>query len=111
MILATYCFAALWLYRKALGAEEGGAGRMVWAAASALFLFFGFVSKPWGALVGPLFAVEAVRHVRRGWGCTLVTGGGFALLVAGALGWPRGRFGGWLYPLTGRDPAAVFPPL
>src|SRR2546428_154421 len=47
MILATYCFTALWLYRKALGAGEGGASRMVWAAASALLLFFGLVSEPW----------------------------------------------------------------
>src|SRR5438445_1082746 len=38
MILATYCFTALWLYGKALGAGEGGASRMVGAAASALVL-------------------------------------------------------------------------
>jgi len=110
MILATYCFTALWLYRKALGAGEGGASRMVWAAASALFLFFGFVSKPWVALVGPLFAVEAVRHVRRGWGCTLVTGGGFALLVAGYLGWQRVRFGDWLYHISVENPVSIFQP-
>ncbi|HXL46757.1 MAG TPA: glycosyltransferase family 39 protein, partial [Candidatus Binatia bacterium] len=110
MILATYCFTALWLYRKALGAGEGGASRMVWAAASALFLFFGFVSKPWVALVGPLFAVEAVRHVHRGWGCTLVTGGGFALLVAGYLGWQRVRFGDWLYHISVENPVSIFQP-
>ena len=110
MILATYCFTALWLYRKALGAGEGGASRMVWAAASALFLFFGFVSKPWVALVGPLFAVEAVRHVRRGWGCTLVTGGGFALLVAGYLGWQWVRFGDWLYHISVENPVSIFLP-
>jgi hypothetical protein len=110
MILATYCFTALWLYRKALGTEGGGAGRMVWAGASALILFFGFVAKPWVAFVGPLFAVEAVRHWRRGWGCTLVTGGGFALLVAGYLGWQRVRFGDWLYHISIENPVSIFLP-
>ena len=110
MILATYCFTALWLYRAALA--DGGARsvRVAQAAAAGLFLFFGVVTKPWVGLVGPIFLFEGVKHWRRGWRRSLVAAGVLAALSGGYLAWQWARFGDPLYHISISRPLSSFMP-
>jgi hypothetical protein len=110
VVLATYCFMAFFLYRKALLGEAGSGVRVACAVGSAVFLLFAFVTKPWVMLMGPLLVVEGLRHWRRGWRVSLLTAGGFALLAGAYLGWQWVRFGDPVYHLTISRPGAIFLP-
>jgi len=109
-IVATYCFTAFWLYRDALLRDRARGIRTVCAALAGVFLLFGFVSKPWVALMAPLFAIEALRHWRRGWPYTLVTAGVTVVLVGGYVTWQWVRFGDPLWHVDVARPVAIFLP-
>ena len=110
MILATYCFTALWLYRKALAEGGGRRVRVAQAAAAGLFLFFGVVTKPWVAIVAPIFLFEGVKHWRRGWRRSLVAAGTAALLSGSYFAWQWVRFGDPLYHISISRPLSSFMP-
>ena len=110
IILATYCFTALWLYRKALRTPEPGAPRVLSAAGAGVFLAFGFVTKPWVVLLAPLLGAETLRHGRAARQCAVVTGGAVALLVGGYVGWQWWRFGNPLYHIDLARSSAIFLP-
>jgi hypothetical protein len=110
IVLATYCFAAFYLYRRSLLGGERRTVRRACAAASAVLLLCAFVTKPWAALMVPLFAWEAIRHWRHGWRYSLVTAGGATLLVGGYLAWQWLRFNDPLYHISVSRPVAIFLP-
>lgn len=91
--LATYCYMAFWLYRDACAGRRRGAVRVATAVAAGVFLFLGYSAKQWGILIGTLFAVEALRHVRTTWRWSALCGATFGLLIAAYLGWQWLRFG------------------
>jgi len=67
VVLTTYCFAAFYVFRRSLREKGGTIAPLASAAASGVFLFFGFVTKPWVILVAPLFVAEGVARARRHW--------------------------------------------
>ncbi|MCW5889095.1 MAG: glycosyltransferase family 39 protein [bacterium] len=107
--LATWCFGAFWLYRQACAAPPGGA-RVAWGVAAAVGLFLGYSTKQWAAIVGVLFALEALRDPRRTWPATAVCGGGFVALVGAYFGWQWLRFGDPLHDVTVVRRVAAFLP-
>jgi tetratricopeptide (TPR) repeat protein len=110
VVLATYCFAALWLFRRSLRDEMSASARFASAAASGVLLFFGFATKPWVALTAPLFVIEAIARVRRHWRSSLVAVGVLATLVGAFLAWQWRRFGDPLYHVNVARPFAIFEP-
>lgn len=107
--LATYCFAAFWLYRRSLAPGPAGA-RIAEAGASALLLFLAYSTKQWAVLIGLLFLAEALRDVRATWRSSLVAGGGFLALVGAYFGWQWVRFGDPIYDIHLVRGAAAFVP-
>jgi tetratricopeptide (TPR) repeat protein len=110
IVLATYCFAALWLFRRSLRDEMSPRARFASAAASGMFLFFGFATKPWVILTAPLFVIEAIARARRHWRSSLVAVGVLATLVGTFLAWQWRRFGDPLYHVNVARPFAIFEP-
>ncbi len=108
--LATYAFAAFWLYRRALEGGRSTRVRLACAGASALFLFLAYSAKQWGVLIAPLFVFEALRKLRRAWLPVLVTGGGFLALVAADCAWQWRRFGDPFYDIHLVRSVAIFLP-
>jgi 4-amino-4-deoxy-L-arabinose transferase-like glycosyltransferase len=107
--LATYCFGAFWLYRRACAAPTRR-GRLGWGAAAAVGLFLGYSTKQWAAIVGVIFALEALRDPRRTWPATVACGGGFVALVGAYFGWQWLRFGDPLHDVTVVRRVAAFLP-
>jgi hypothetical protein len=107
--LATYCFAAFWLYRESLA--RTGRAAIARALAAAVFLFLGYSAKQWAVLVGLLFAAEGVRAVRRTWRQSLACGGGFLLLMALYYGWQWVHFGDPIQDIHVVRTMALFQPL
>jgi hypothetical protein len=107
--LATYCFAAFWLYRESLARTGRAAVRRALGASA--FLFLGYVAKQWAVLVGLLFLAEALRDVRRTWRQSLACAGGFLALMAGYAGWQWVQFGDPLWDLHVIRKMALFAPL
>jgi 4-amino-4-deoxy-L-arabinose transferase-like glycosyltransferase len=108
--LATYCFAAFWLYRRSLAPGPPSA-RLAAAAGSAVVLFLAYSTKQWAVLVGFLFLAEALRDWRATWRYSLVAGGGFLTLVAAYFGWQWARFGDPIYDIHLVRKVAAFLPL
>ncbi len=104
--LATYAFAAFWLYRRAL--REGP--RLTCAVAAALGLFLAYSAKQWAVLIAPLFIFETLRDLRRSWLPALVTGGGFLALVAAYFAWQWVRFRDPFYDIHLVRSVAIFLP-
>jgi hypothetical protein len=108
--LATYCFAALWLYRRSLVPGRLPRARLAAAAGSAGLLFLAYATKQWAVLIGFLFVAEALRDWRVTWRSSLVAGGGFLALVATYFGWQWARFGDPIYDIHLVRSAAAFLP-
>ena len=108
--LATYVFAAFWLYRRALEDGRSRRARLACAAASALFLFLGYSAKQWAVLIAPLFVLEALRDLRRAWLPAFVTGGGFLALVGAYFAWQWKRFGDPIYDIHVVRSISIFLP-
>lgn len=111
MMLATWCFTAFFLFRKALAEWESTRARvaLACAVASGAFVLFGFVTKPWSVLLIPLFALEALRKPRA-WRVSLVAAAAAALCLSAYLGWQWVRFGDPLYHINVARPVAIFMP-
>lgn len=110
IILATYSFSALWLYREALSTARGTAVRVAAAVGAAACLFAGFVTKPYVAFVGVMIVLESLPRLRRSWPYTLLAGGLSAALVGGYLGWQWVRFGDAMHHITISAQHAIFSP-
>jgi len=108
--LATYAFAAFWLYRRALEDARTPRARLGCAVASALLLFLAYSAKQWAVLIAPLFVFESLRDLRRSWLPALVTGGGFLALAAAYFAWQRVRFGDAFYDIHLVRSVAIFLP-
>jgi len=110
MILATYCFAALWVFRRSLRDDVTAAGRTVAAVATGVFLLCAFVAKPWVSLVAPLFVVEAAWRWRARWPSVVTAAASTALCVGAYCAWQWKRFGDPLYHVNVSRPFAIFVP-
>jgi hypothetical protein len=107
--LATYCFAALWLYREAFR-RTSTASRVGFAIGSGGLLFLGYSTKQWAVLVGALFAAEALRDPRRTWRVSATCAATIGLLVAAYLGWQWVRFHDPIYDIHLVRSVAIFAP-
>ena len=111
MMLATWCFTAFFLFRKALAESESSRARVAVACAVAggAFVLFGFVTKPWSILLIPLFAVEALRRPRA-WRVSVVGAVAAAVFLSAYVFWQWVRFGDPLYHINVARPVAIFMP-
>src|SRR5262245_2039019 len=109
MMLGTWSFTSLFLYRKALSEGTRPAVRFASAVGSGVFVLFGFVTKPWLVLMIPLFAIEALRH-RRAWRVSLLTAAAAAFFLTAYVSWQWMRFGDPLYHIDVARPLAIFLP-
>ncbi len=107
--LATYCFAAFWLYRESL--RRSGRAAVVRAVAAAALLFLGYSAKQWAVLVGILFAAEGLRDVRGTWRQSVACAGGFLGLVALYFGWQWIHYGDPIWDIHVIRKMAIFLPL
>src|SRR5262249_20653095 len=106
--LATYCFAAFWLYRESL--KGTGNRALGFALGASVFLLLGYIAKQWAVLVGLLFAAEGLPTVRTTWRQSLVCAGGFLLLLVAYSGWQWVTFGDPIKDLHAIRGMAIFEP-
>jgi outer membrane protein assembly factor BamD (BamD/ComL family) len=103
--LATYCYAALWLYRESVTRQ-----RWSLAVLAGAFLFLGYSAKQWGLLIGAVFAVEAISRWRASWKYSAWCVGTLGALVAGYFSWQWLRFRDPLYDVHLVRSVAIFLP-
>jgi 4-amino-4-deoxy-L-arabinose transferase-like glycosyltransferase len=108
--LATYCFAALWLYREAIRAAEPARRRIAWGVASGIVLFLAYSTKQWAVLVGLLFAAEALADMRRTLVPSIACAGTFFGMLGLYTAWQWARFGDSIYDVHLVRSVALFLP-
>jgi 4-amino-4-deoxy-L-arabinose transferase-like glycosyltransferase len=86
VVLATYCYAALWLYRAGCSERIGQGRRDMAAILAGVLLFAGYLTKQWGLIVGAIFACEALARPRATWRASLLCLNTLATLVTLYLG-------------------------
>jgi 4-amino-4-deoxy-L-arabinose transferase-like glycosyltransferase len=110
--LATYCYAALWLYRLALRTDAGAPVRRDASAVLAgLFLFAGYIAKQWAVLVGVIFACEYFLRPHRSRRAAALCAGTLVTAIAIHAGWQWRRFGDPLHDFHTVRSVAYFEPL
>jgi len=109
MMLGTWSFTSLFLYRKALAEPMRPAVRFGCIVGSGLFALFGFVTKPWLVMMIPVFAIEALRR-RDAWRVSVLTAVAAGVSLSAYVFWQWMRFGDPLYHIDVARPLALFLP-